>query len=524
MSKIKNTLNNTTIAARLNVVTIAALAVLMTLAVFMLSNHLSDTLMRTNIDAIKQITRQAFGSIEMMDKDLQRQVERLEQIFRSELYGGFRREEGRIKIGGIEAPIIYNGARLLTQDRELVDNFTDMTGAVATIFALDDGKFIRVSTSIRKEDGSRATGVYLGDAHPAKAMLLEKKPYLGLAKLFGREYMTIYSPFTDSKGNVIGALCIGLDWTDSFEALRKDVTDIKFGDSGFMYIVNAGGEDKGKIVLHPAIKEGTYVYENTGSKGRQYIKEAIEAKEGETAFWYSAGNEPPREKYMVFSHYENWDWIVIAEIDAQETQREGKTLALTLVAGGFILAAMIAAVISFCLNRYLSRPMKIADRLLAEIAAGNLAISFPEHGADEVGKLLSSMRVTASELGSALGDIKNAAKEVAGNSRKMLESSGDVAKHSEKQSDESRAIASGVEQMSATLGEIANASRQASKTAEESDHIASRGEKVIGAASAAMKNIADTVRSASSSIFQLGKESKEVNSIVDTIGEIADQT
>ena len=55
-----------------------------------------------------------------------------------------------------------------------VDEFTRETGekSVATIFARQDDEFIRISTSLKKEDGSRAMGTRLDHKHPAYALLL----------------------------------------------------------------------------------------------------------------------------------------------------------------------------------------------------------------------------------------------------------------------------------------------------------------------------------------------------------------
>ena len=63
-------------------------------------------------------------------------------------------------------------------DLAAVDAFTRDTGAAATIFARTGDDFVRIATSLQKEDGSRAMGTPLGAAHPARAGLLAGNAYL----------------------------------------------------------------------------------------------------------------------------------------------------------------------------------------------------------------------------------------------------------------------------------------------------------------------------------------------------------
>jgi methyl-accepting chemotaxis protein len=98
-------------------------------------------------------------------------------------------------------------------DHVLVDHVSQMTGGVATVFVWDDGKgdFIRRTTSVKKEDGSRAIGTPLGAAHPAFAALKAGAVYRGEATLFGKPYYTEYDPVIGPGGKVVGALFIGVE-------------------------------------------------------------------------------------------------------------------------------------------------------------------------------------------------------------------------------------------------------------------------------------------------------------------------
>lgn len=98
------------------------------------------------------------------------------------------------------------------EDHSVVDRTTAMTEGVATVFAFDPARdnFQRRSTTVRREDGTRAVGTYLADDHPAQAVVRAGQTYVGPARLFGRDFVTVYLPTLDEGGRVNGILFIGL--------------------------------------------------------------------------------------------------------------------------------------------------------------------------------------------------------------------------------------------------------------------------------------------------------------------------
>ena len=67
-------------------------------------------------------------------------------------------------------------------------------GVVVTVFAKMGDHFVRVTTSLKDEKGERAVGTLLDHAHPGYKPAREGGSFTGLAKLFGRQYITRYGP------------------------------------------------------------------------------------------------------------------------------------------------------------------------------------------------------------------------------------------------------------------------------------------------------------------------------------------
>ena len=72
-------------------------------------------------------------------------------------------------------------------DHTLVDRTVDAVGGNATIFVTDErGQFVRRTTNVKTENGSRAVGTVLAPHHPAQPLLKAGQPYYSAAVLFGR--------------------------------------------------------------------------------------------------------------------------------------------------------------------------------------------------------------------------------------------------------------------------------------------------------------------------------------------------
>jgi methyl-accepting chemotaxis protein-2 (aspartate sensor receptor) len=117
----------------------------------------------------------------------------------------------QVEVLGTATPVLKNGGADLNLDCTIPDRFTAQTGVTATIFVKSVDDFVRISTSIKKQNGERAIGTALNRAHPGYSRLLSGQSYVGYATLFGTQYLTQYDAIKDAQGRVIGALYVGID-------------------------------------------------------------------------------------------------------------------------------------------------------------------------------------------------------------------------------------------------------------------------------------------------------------------------
>jgi len=102
---------------------------------------------------------------------------------------------------------LYFGNTKVSADA--VDPVVKMLGGVASLFVKNGDQFVRVATTLKKEDGTSAVGTTLAADSPALAKLKNGEGYYGDAILFGKSYDAGYVPIKDASGAVIGAFFVG---------------------------------------------------------------------------------------------------------------------------------------------------------------------------------------------------------------------------------------------------------------------------------------------------------------------------
>ena len=69
--------------------------------------------------------------------------------------------KGEEKVAGKSAPGLYFGNTDIDDNFSVVDEVQQKTGATATLFVKSGDDFVRVTTNVKKDDGSRAIGTVL---------------------------------------------------------------------------------------------------------------------------------------------------------------------------------------------------------------------------------------------------------------------------------------------------------------------------------------------------------------------------
>lgn len=485
---------------------------------------------------IKELTQQVAMLTEHLSSyqtNLAISADKQMAVFRTYFADSFTSNPAKtVQVGDKQVPVLTSGSTVLNLNIDIVDRFTRITKDVGTIFVRTGDDFIRISTSLKKEDGSRAIGTALDRTHPAYQGLLKGEEFTGKATLFGRDYMTKYVPIKDKSGSVIAVLFIGYDITASLKALNEKIRSTKIGETGYFYALEAKeGKDLGKLQIHPT-KEGSNILEAKDSKGHEFIKEILKRKDGVIRYpWINKelNETAPREKLVVFKHFKDWNWVIAGGSYLSEVNAEASMLRIAMTGATLLAVVILLLIFMYIVRRWISRPMNEAISMTTVLASGDFR-NVIEIGADtprpvdevellsqEIQRMAGSLKALLIKINVSSGEVSEAAATVNASAEKIATGAEEVAA-------QAATVATAGEEMSATSGDIAQNCQLAADGAQQAAITASNGADVVEKTVVVMGQIAEKVQESSRTVENLGARSDQIGTIIGTIEDIADQT
>ncbi|MCE4054932.1 methyl-accepting chemotaxis protein [Pseudomonas sp. Au-Pse12] len=439
---------------------------------------------------------------------LRESTQRLSGLFENRFSSGLSlHPEQPVSVAGVQTPGLHLGEVVLNNNFEEVDEFKQMTAGVATLFVRSGDDFIRVSTSLSKQDGSRAIGTLLDHAHPAYQKLMAGQGYVGRALLFERFYMTQYTPVLDRSGKVIAVLFVGFDYTDAQNAQFANLKRFRIGQSGSLALL----DEQRKWLVPPA---GVQALEPAAQ-----IMAAAAKEPGKGRFWSDQGED----FYSLAVPFEGGPWSVVASMPKAEIRAVTWSVGIRLVIGS-LLAMLLAVGATVWLLRSKLAPLSDLVRQAQALGGGDLSVRLNVSSHDEIGQLARSFNQMGEALSTMVEHIRRSAAEVNGRAQALSGLSSGAYEGMEQQSGEITSMAGAVEEFSATSLNIADNMGSTQRLAQENAQQTHIGRESMEQASTSLEQIAGALNSTATVINTLGQRSQEIGGIVGVITAIADQT
>lgn len=476
---------------RLSAIVSAAIILLLGGFVAYLNSEIHDINEREETQKLKGTTTLIHNMIAQTDSVLKHQADNWSRSFRTSLGNNFSLDESvvppRLKLNNV----VMNGR---TTE---VDAFSSVgAGNVATLFTIQGDDFVRVATSVKREDGSRAIGTMLGKKHPGYTALIAGQSYIGKAKLFGRDYMTKYEPIRDARGKLIGLTFIGIDINMSLDYVKQTIKQVKLGDTGYVYVLDGNpGEAAGTLLIHPA-KEGQNIADSTDASGRPFIREILEKRNGTIVYpWLNkeAGETRPRDKIVVFQEYKDWGWIIAAGSYTEEVFSLAERVKELMVKGTFVLTISLLVVLAYYINRIIIAPMKYLVLSSRRIADGDLTFDIETRRKDEIGKVLSSMQEMIIRLRQVIREVRTASDSLFSEAQQVSATSQSLSQASSEQAASVEETTASIEQISASINLTTENSKVTDSMAGKASEQAVEGGQAVRSTVEAMKKIAGKI-------------------------------
>jgi len=325
--------------------------------------------------------------------------------------------ERTVKINGRDTLALFDGFSRLNKNFEPVDFFTNQTGAAAAIYVKEKGEYLRISSSLKDKDEKRILLDTISPNSSIFSQIEKSERFVGLESIAGKSYMSVYSPII-SKGEIIGALYIGYDFTKGLESLRTRLKKVLIGKTGYIYVLNS----KGDVLLHPSL-EGKNISKLKDANANFFVKDMLKRKVGTSRYDYKENNDV-RKKVVAYVSYEKWDWLIVAGSYEEEFLDISKNVQKVFIIASIILTLILLIVIFVLVNKIVSSPLEKFQNGLLDfflyLNKTNDSVKLIEvTSKDEIGKMASvvnanieDIKVHINEDNALIKNVKEVVNEV----------------------------------------------------------------------------------------------------------------
>ncbi|MEP7296168.1 MAG: Cache 3/Cache 2 fusion domain-containing protein [Burkholderiales bacterium] len=488
------------IATRISIIGSAGLAIVLLGICALMSMIVTDRARQQIVTWAGDKTQSVADSAEAFDMTSRVMVGRLFTVFKQDFDTTFVHDNAT---GDLQ-----NFGTSLKDNFTAVDKFNQFTGGVATVFSRKGDDFVRLTTSLKKENGDRALGTMLGKAHPAFAGLMQDKPYIGRATLFGKPYMTRYEPVHDAGGKVVGALFIGFDLSPFQASLEALAAQSKFFESGGVYVIDPKASAADAVfVIHPTAK-GKKVLE--AFPGSEALLAQLGSAEGGVVRQAKPLLGQADDAWAVVRKNKNTGWWVVGEVSDREAMRShwASLLPFWVMLGGATLALGVG--LFWMMRRWVAQPLKQLGDAVTLVAHGDLTQRFHSTRGDEVGHLIREVEAMREQFNETLSSVRQSVDSINTASAEIATGNLDLSTRTEQTASNLQQAASSMEQLTGTVRHSAESAQQANQLAASASETARRGGVVVSEVVTTMD--------------QINASSKKIGDIIGVIDGIAFQT
>ena len=435
-----------------------------------------------NVAKLVQVIAQTAGSF---DNTSRVSTERLYNVFRAQFSGAF-------SLDAVSGELMHAGQRL-NQRFDEVDQFTQSTGGVATVFAKKGDDLIRVTTSLKKENGSRAIGTPLDHKHPAYGALQAGQAYVGRAMLYGKPYMTRYEPIRNTQGQVIGALFVGFDTTALQTTLQSMADSARLFDTGGVIIIDPKKQAADAVFVAPASLSGKKVLERHPDAA-PYLQALGRSDTGMLPDVPAFLGQASQAHWAMVQRNPETGWLIVGEVSEAEAQANYLQALVPIWIGLALSVLMMGAALIWLMQKMIARPLAELGQAVQSVSSGDLTRVLRARQHDDIGELMGHVDTMRGKLHEVLHEVKQSVDHVATASSEIAVGNHDLSNRTEQTASNLQHTASAMTQITEVVQQAETAATQAQSLASNARQAAVHGGQVVGDVVSSMNDIAHSSR------------------------------
>ncbi|KYN90595.1 chemotaxis protein [Vibrio cidicii] len=244
---------------------------------------------------------------------------------------------------------------------------------------------------------------------------------------------------------------------------------------------------------------------------------------GSTIFSNKHGNNlTPIVRSISFAG-QQWDLVGYIDLDSIQANTDQLnwmiTLALLVCAAGIILVSVPLLHVSF-------KPLTRLQVVVAGLSQGNgdLTQRLDIESQDEIGRISHSINLFIERLQQMFIEVADSSKGIDHAVANLGEQSSSNLSTLNQHTQETEQAITAIEEMSATASAIAQSADEAAKLTDRTNRYAEESKQSVTGAVHSVNDLVTQVVSMSDTITRMSDDTKQINSVLQVIGDIAEQT
>jgi methyl-accepting chemotaxis protein WspA len=480
----------------------------------------------------------------------------------------------------IELPKMFIGKTWLGQNTDpstetpFVDFLSTLLNCNCTVYQRmnEQGDMLIVATNQINRLGNRLTGEFLpfqyfnGVQNGMIAAILQGKDFQGREYQENGWHSSSYEPIFDEKGNIIGMFELSLRQVAP-PSLKKALSAIDLGPNGNVFILGSNENELGVYIaskLTELNQQNLWDLQNLNGEYpiRNIINTGLALQNNDIAFMtYKAprGEEVEmNDMFLAIGYWKNWDWIVGVEMSVNDfytpqmkITNEMANFILWSIGCGILFAAMVSITAFFTINK-LVKPIEIIKKIAQHIAQGDLIKAktmadeisidneasfeqdFKDHflygkessfdAKSEAETFLLTAKKLALNLYTLVSGVQHSGSQVSTSSTQIAVSSRELSTTASQQAASATEVVASSKQISNTAQELVRTMTHLIAVAAEAASFAQDGKTNLNKMEQTIRQFVNASNSITSKLAIIRDRAKDINNVVYTINNVADQT
>jgi methyl-accepting chemotaxis protein len=362
----------------------------------------------------------------------------------------------------------------------VVDLIKSQSIEAATLFQKVEGGYLRISTNVKKKDGSRALDTYISNSSDVIKTIEKGQTYYGRAFVVSDWYLTAYKPI-EIDGQIKGMLFVGVKEKD-YQMIKDVFAAKKYYDNGYPYIVSEAGD----LIIHPNM-EGQNIAKANFFQQLKPTSEVIKSE----YMWPANGSGKAKTQY--FKYFEPYKAYISTSIYNEDLYAGINRMLWVVVLGMIVGIVIFYALLGMVLNPVINKIKEMAT-MAKSIAEGDLTLHIENKRSDEIGILATALQQMSDRLKDIVSNLNLSIQTLSQASEELNDAAQRVSLGSSEQAASAEEVATAMEEMAAGIHQNAeNATKTRDAATHSTDNI-ENGNQIVQQSVQSMLQVANRIK------------------------------